>query len=650
MAIRSRTLILGRQLRAKVGAEADAATRALAGAWANAWDLLAGDFETAIADVLALAQDLGRWPSARELTRVGRLHGALLNAQDALMELGTRAGVTITDAAGRVVATTAADEPDLIASQLPAAERVAAAARFAARILPTALDVIVARTGSQITASTRPLSAEATGAMDRELVRGVALGSGPRQAGAKMLAGLEEGFSGGAARAVNIARTEILDAYRTTSQYAHHANADVLDGWIWLCTLSARTCPACLAMNGSVHPLSEPGPLDHQSGRCARMPKTKSWADLGFAVKEPPDTLPDARKWFSEQPPAVQRQIMGPGRLGALQSGKTTWEDLVRRRETPGWRPSYVPTPVRDLDGVPAPAPRPAPAPATRTVAPAPASPRRTAPPTTPPPTTPAPVAPAPAAGGNRALVGDLLVTDMAGVTARLPEMRAAADSVFNGEFGGLTTKVKIITPTPHALAVYGDIYDADGGQVGSFARDYRRDPDDGTMIAHHAYLKLDRGVQGQGFASEFNNHLEDWYRESGVKEIELLANIDVGGYSWSRSGYDFASKDDAMGIIDSLNAKIGVYGKRAEKLRLDIEAGNGNVAGLTADLDRLEEQMSIGEAIVEAARTHRFGKRGFPTAYEIGQAGRWPGATRDDEWIGKATMLGWSWSGVKPL
>ena len=25
------------------------------------------------------------------------------------------------------------------------------------------------------------------------------------------------------------------------------------------------------------------------------------------------------------------------------------WDDLARRRDTPGWRPSIVPTPVRDL-------------------------------------------------------------------------------------------------------------------------------------------------------------------------------------------------------------------------------------------------------------------------------------------------------------
>ena len=40
---------------------------------------------------------------------------------------------------------------------------------------------------------------------------------------------------------------------------------------------------------------------------------------------------------------------MGATRLGLLDAGKIQWSDLAGRRETSGWRPSYAPTPVRDL-------------------------------------------------------------------------------------------------------------------------------------------------------------------------------------------------------------------------------------------------------------------------------------------------------------
>lgn len=349
MAIGRKTLRIGSQLRVTVGGEADAATRSLTTAWARAWDTLSDEMSAAVADVLADMGPGGEWPKPWELTRVARLQTALESAQTALTTLGNRAGVTVTDAAGNAIDATVDAEPRLISSQLPAADQVAAAAKFAGKILPSALDVIVARTQGTIVSQTNVLSHEAMESMRRALIRGVAVGTNPRVAARQMLDGLEQGFNGGLTRAMVIARTEVLDAYRVTSQYAHAANADVLDGWVWLCALDARVCPSCLSQNGSVHPLIDPGPLDHQQGRCARMPQTKSWAALGIKMPEPASTIPDARAWFAKQPEATQLQIMGPSRLGLLQSGQTGWGDLSTRRTTAGWRPSYAPTPVRDL-------------------------------------------------------------------------------------------------------------------------------------------------------------------------------------------------------------------------------------------------------------------------------------------------------------
>lgn len=349
MAIRQPTLRLGRLLRVAVGKEADEATRALAASWVKAWSLLSADMEAAVLDVLALAKTLDRWPYSYELNRVDRLYRVMRKAQVTIVELGKQAGVTITDAAGNAIDITAKSEPQIMASQLPPANQAAAATRYADLVRPSALDLIVRRTTERITSATRPLSADAIESMHRALIRGVAMGYSPRKAASQMVAGLQDGFNGGLARAVNIARTEILDAYRQTSQYAHAANSDVLDGWIWLCTLTARTCPSCIAMNGTVHPLDEPGPLDHQSGRCARMPKVKSWADLGIPLAEPASTVPDARQWFAGQPVETQQHILGPGRLALLNSGQITWDDIPQLRPSTDWRPSYAPASLAAL-------------------------------------------------------------------------------------------------------------------------------------------------------------------------------------------------------------------------------------------------------------------------------------------------------------
>jgi SPP1 gp7 family putative phage head morphogenesis protein len=619
MAIRQPTLRIGSQLRIAVGTEADQATRRLTQAWVRAWDVLSGEMQAAVTEIVAMAGQLGHWPAPWELARVPRLVAVLRQAEEALAALGSRTGVEVTDAAGAAITVTADTEPRLIASQLPAAQRVDAVQQFASRILPSALDVIVSRSQAQIAAQTRPLAADASEAMHRELIRGVAVGASPRETAQRMMDRVEGHFNGGLSRALTIARTETLDAYRVSSQYTHAANGDVVTEWVWLCHLGPRTCPACLAMNGTVHPVSEPGPLDHPSGRCSRMPKTKSWRDLGIDLDEPPDTIPDARAWFVAQPEETQIAIMGPSRHALLKSGKIDWDDLAVRRPAPvDWRPSYTPTAVRDLQrkaGVPV----------------GPAAPRRPA-------AKPLPKrrpAAVPTVIPADAKVGDLFMTGYSEKRAVTAQRKAAVETVFNGKFGGLNTEVTAVTASHDRVRVDGIIRHPDGRHVGLFSRAYYRDGD--TMIASHSLLELNSAQQGQGFSKAFNRHLEDWYRRSGVDHIVLHANIDVGGFAWARAGYDFRTASDATAILARLESKADAYRKILPQL-------NGS------DADLVRRQIAAADAILQDAQQFNFGEDGYPTAYRISQAGWWKGAGRDESWIGKETLLRSSWKGVKPL
>lgn len=349
MAIRQPTLRLVRDLRVTVGVEADQATRDLTAAWVRAWNTLAPDLRAALLEVAAQAAEHGHWPKPWELARIQRLRMALLATQEALAKLGDRTGVTVSDAAGLAIQATAEVEPRLIASQLPAAGQATATATFAARLTPSALDAIVARTQSRIVAVSRPLSGQAMDVMRRELIRGVAGGSNPRESARQMLARTEGAFNGGLSRAVNIARTEVLDAYRTTSREIHAANADVVGGWVWTCALQKNSCAACWSKHGTVYPVTTPGPWDHQSGRCSRVPKARPWRELGIDLDEPDDLIPDARTRFDGLPKADQVAILGPARLELLRSGHIDWADLAVRRDNPDWRPSYAPRTVADL-------------------------------------------------------------------------------------------------------------------------------------------------------------------------------------------------------------------------------------------------------------------------------------------------------------
>lgn len=343
MAFTDDTRRLVDELRADAARITDARARQLTEAWIRAWDLLSTEFDDAVSELLAIAP--GQWPTRTQINRAERTRRALDHARERLDGLAAAARVSIADDAAAAAAGAAAAQERIVASQLPTAGVGLSWTRPAV----DALDAIAERTTQQITALTRPLAAGATERMKAALVRGVAIGENPRTTAAAMLRGIETEFNGGLTRALTISRTEILDAHRAGAKAAHDANQSILTEWRWLADLSTRTCPACLALNGSTHPLAETGPDGHPNCRCARVPITKSWRDLGIDLDEPADVFPDARAWFDSLPPGDQAQVMGPGRLAALRSGAASWDDLATKRQAAGWRDAWHPTPVSAL-------------------------------------------------------------------------------------------------------------------------------------------------------------------------------------------------------------------------------------------------------------------------------------------------------------
>lgn len=264
MAVTERTLWLLDQLRRTVGGEADDTVRALADAWVKAWDTLSEAWRAAIDDILDVHARTGRWPEPWLFNRIARLNQAGQLTQESLLALTVQAQTTTGAGIDAVVAATVAAEPAIMASQLPAGLAKQAIARYAAAVKPNAVEAIAVRCKQQVTQVLWPLSADAVEAMRKALVVGVAVGDNPRDVARDMLRRCEGNFNGGLARAVNISRTELLDAYRSTSAQVHADNADVLDGWTWLANLDRRVCPACLGMHGTHHPLEQPGPWGHQ--------------------------------------------------------------------------------------------------------------------------------------------------------------------------------------------------------------------------------------------------------------------------------------------------------------------------------------------------------------------------------------------------
>lgn len=339
MSVDGHTLALVAQVRAQLDRVNDAHLRKMTKAWVEAWDDVSADLDAALTQ-LALEAGDGKI-TRKAVMQSEKLRKSLDLIRGKLDDLFAQSGQDAIDGLSDVVDRAGKAQEALIASQLPAAERAVVAAWT--RVDARQVDAIVTRSTEQITKVSFPLSDEATAVMRRELVRGLVGGANPRTVASRMLKKTERRFNGGLSRALTIARTETLDAHRAAAQLGEKANADILDVWVWTATLGDRTCPACWGMHGTEFPLSQPGPEGHQNCRCVRVPKTKTWAELGFeGLDEPESLLPDAETEFDALSPATQRDILGPKRYDAWKAGDHPMSSWATKRSTPGWRDSYV--------------------------------------------------------------------------------------------------------------------------------------------------------------------------------------------------------------------------------------------------------------------------------------------------------------------
>lgn len=184
------------------------------------------------------------------------------------------------------------------------------------------------------------------------LHRAIILGDNPRAIAGQM----QQALGVSHARALTIARTEMLRAYRDAAMETYRANDDVVGGWIWSAALSARTCPACLAMNGTKHPLSEQFG-SHPNCRCAPIPETKSWSDilgpLGIdtsGIKETTVQIQSGSDWFDQQDESVQKQILGKGGYDMWKNNDNiSLGDFVKKSSDPDWGNSIQVRPLKEL-------------------------------------------------------------------------------------------------------------------------------------------------------------------------------------------------------------------------------------------------------------------------------------------------------------
>lgn len=186
-----------------------------------------------------------------------------------------------------------------------------------------------------------------------------------------------------------------------------------------------------------------------------------------------------------------------------------------------------------------------------------------------------------------------------------------------------------------HALTLksdfqYTDAISLNARNLGSADRTLRQDTFNGKWVVTNTWLTIDGPFQGQGIGTEYTQQWEDYWIAHGVHKMQVHAALDVGGYAWARAGYTWPEDEDAY------------FGESQETASewLDYIIWNGDE--YDADDFVIEEAKKM-LAQVKAATSNK----DLPTPFEISELGREEG---DEEWIGKAALMGSDWYGEKIL
>lgn len=182
--------------------------------------------------------------------------------------------------------------------------------------------------------------------MRQAMIQQIVAGAGPREIAALLV----REFGVGLTWALRMVRTSLLHARREAELAFYQANSHVIRGWVWHAHFDGRVCISCVVMHGTRHTVDE-HLIDHYNGRCAMVPITIPWSDLGVVGLEEPPAVQPGSAWFAGLSEAEQQRLMGPSMWRAWQDGAISWEQMSQVRSDPVYGDMRGSPSLRDLLG-----------------------------------------------------------------------------------------------------------------------------------------------------------------------------------------------------------------------------------------------------------------------------------------------------------
>ena len=292
----------------------------LVNAYGRAWQKLQGDIDA----LLAAMSELGE-PTWAQVERLSLYRQMLTQLETEVSRYATIAENEIDASAKAAVQAALKDSAGMIQAALPGLDAAGVDAALY-KLNPDAVSSMIGflDNGSPLFKNLQRLGPDVAALVADKLREGIILGYNPR----KVARIIRDATGQGLTWSLTTARTANLWAYRSASLANYRANSQVVSGWVWWTALDDRCCMGCISQHGSFHTLEET--LNgHHSCRCAMLPQTKSYAELGLpGVTEEPPSYETGEAWFKGQPETAQRDLMGPAMFDAWRAGEFAFGDL----------------------------------------------------------------------------------------------------------------------------------------------------------------------------------------------------------------------------------------------------------------------------------------------------------------------------------
>lgn len=288
-----------------------------------------------LARELADAKAAGKAINGRALYRMVHYQELLPQVRRELERYGVYAADEIAQAQGRYAQAGLFDAADAIGAAYQTEGRIGV---FYHRLPVSAVENMVglAGDGSPVKELLKATWPDTVDGITSALIQGTAAGWNPTKTAAAMRDSMA---STGLGRAITIARTEQLRAYRQAADMQYRASGVVQYKMRVVSHQAGQTCLACLALEGEIIPIDQ-DLYDHPRGRCSEIP-------IPIGTK-PPEWV-KGEEWFDGLDDATQREMMGPAKYAAWKDGQFTFKEIAGITDDKVWGKSPRVRSVREL-------------------------------------------------------------------------------------------------------------------------------------------------------------------------------------------------------------------------------------------------------------------------------------------------------------